>query len=118
MRNLNLNRIKGDYGEKLACRFLTEKGYSIMETNFKNKIGEVDIIATKNDIIILIEVKSRSNTNYGYPFEAVNKRKQDKLRMLAQSYMSLHRLVDVQFRFDIIEVFLKDDKVNHIENAF
>lgn len=118
MSSLNSNKIKGNFGEKLACRYLSDQGYSIIETNFKNRIGEVDIIANKKSIIIFVEVKSRSNINYGYPFEAVNKKKQDKLRKLAQSYISLHTLIDTQFRFDIIEVYLKEGKVNHIENAF
>lgn len=118
MRSLNLNSVKGNFGERLACKYLSEQGYTIIETNFKNKIGEVDIITKKKNIIVFVEVKSRSNINYGYPFEAVNRKKQDKLRRLAQSYIKLHRLIDTQFRFDIIEVYLKEIKVNHIENAF
>ncbi len=102
----------------MAYNYLKEKGYSIIETNFKNKIGEVDIIAKKEYIIIFIEVKARSNINYGHPFESVNSKKQDKLRKLAQSYRKIRGLTDVQFRFDIIEVFLNKGKVNHIENAF
>ncbi|MGO1712280.1 MAG: YraN family protein, partial [Senegalia sp. (in: firmicutes)] len=66
------NKIKGDIGEEIAIKSLLGKGYMILEKNFTTKIGEIDIIAKDKDIVAFIEVKSRLNSNYGNPYEAVN----------------------------------------------
>ncbi|WP_202711318.1 YraN family protein [Sporosalibacterium faouarense] len=112
------NKLKGDYGEKLAMEYLNDNDYIIIERNFRNRIGEIDIIAKKDNIIVFIEVKSRKNSKYGYGYEAVNKRKQDKIIKLANSYINFKNLRSFQFRFDIIEVYFEDCRINHIENAF
>lgn len=112
------NIIKGSYGEKIARDHLIENKYQILEQNLRNNLGEIDIIAKKDNIIVFIEVKSRSTINYGFPYEAVNYRKQSKIINVANTYIKLKKLKDYQFRFDIIEIFLKSKKINHIENAF
>lgn len=118
MKKLKYNRAKGDLGEKLACNYLIEKGYNIINKNYRNKLGEIDIIAKKENIIAFIEVKARSNTNYGYPYEAVNNKKQRKIIDVANSYMKYYNLRNYKFRFDIIEVYFKSRQINHIKNAF
>lgn len=117
---MNNNRNNGIIGENLASNYLLEKGYFILERNFRSKVGEIDIIAQKEQVIIFIEVKARSNINYGFPYESVNYRKQQKIIRTAQNYIKFKGLTDCQFRFDIIEVFLKmnGNKINHIQNAF
>lgn len=117
---MSKNREIGITGENLACNFLLDKGYFILERNFRTKSGEIDIIARNNNIIIFVEVKTRSNNNYGFPYESVNYRKQQKIIRVAQNYINFKRLHDNQFRFDIIEVFFKmgNNKINHIRNAF
>lgn len=110
---------KGKAGEKISRDYLIKNGYKILETNYRNKIGEIDIIALYNEIIVFIEVKSRTNLNYGYAFEAVNFRKQRKIINTSLLYIRSHKLDNFQLRYDIIEVYLtKDLSVNHIENAF
>lgn len=110
---------KGKKGEALAKTFLINKGYTIVETNYKNKIGEIDIIAKLNDIIIFVEVKTRTNLNYGYAFEAVDQRKQRKIINTSLVYIKYKNLNNHQFRYDIIEVYLANKLIiNHIENAF
>lgn len=113
------NLEKGLKGEKIACNYLIDNGYSILERNYKFKTGEIDIIALKENIIIFVEVKARSSTYYGYPYEAVNRKKQEKIIKTAMHYVKLHNIRDIQFRFDVIEVYLsKGNKVNHYTNAF
>ncbi|MBS4536066.1 YraN family protein [Clostridium sp. D2Q-14] len=112
------NRNKGNYGEQTAIEYLLNKDYKILEKNFTTKIGEVDIIAKDNDIVVFIEVKLRRNSKYGYPFEAVDYKKQKKIINVAQLYVKYKKLYNTQLRFDIIEVYLDNNYINHISNAF
>lgn len=115
------NISKGRRGELLCKSYLVSKGYVILDLNYRNKIGEIDIIAldrTKN-ILAFIEVKSRTNLSYGLPYEAVNKNKQRKIINCSQIYVSQRKYLDYQLRYDIVEVYLTQKvKINHIENAF
>lgn len=103
-------------GEKLAVKYLKKQGYNILETNAKNKIAEVDIICEKNDEIVFVEVKSRSNKNYGEAMEAVDIRKQRAYVKFSMAYVVAKLKADKNIRFDVIEVYGED--INHIESAF
>ena len=105
----------GKRGERQAVRYLKLNGYSIVETNYKNPFGEVDIIAEKGDVIAFIEVKTRQNENYGAPSEAVNSRRRLKYVQAAKYYF-YGKQMDRTVRFDIIEILRGE--INHIENAF
>lgn len=106
-------------GETLAIEYLTDKGYVILETNYRNRIGEVDIIAYDSDVLVFVEVKTRLGTNYGYAFESVDSRKQKKIANTSLMYLQKSRMSDVQVRYDVIEVYpMEEEKVNHFENAF
>lgn len=115
-----LNNItKGKSGEELARDFLISKGYRIVTYNYRNKIGEIDIIAFHDDILVFIEVKTRTSTSYGYAFEAVDIRKQKKIINTSLIYIQYNKHNNTQVRYDIIEVYLtKEFKINHLENAF
>ena len=116
---MNSTRSIGIIGENIAHNYLLKKGYKILEKNFRVKAGEIDIIALENKTIVFVEVKSRSNNKYGLPYESVNYRKQQKIIRVAQNYINFKRLMDYQYRFDIIEVYLNsNEKINHIQNAF
>jgi putative endonuclease len=106
----------GNIGETLAAKYLENKGYQILEMNFSNKIGEIDIIAKQKDTIVFVEVKSRISTQFGLPREAVTAHKQYKIRTTALSYLKQKRLLDSLCRFDVIEHL--DGKLTHIENCF
>lgn len=109
----------GKKGEELAKQYLVSQGYNILNVNYKNHIGEIDIIAIKNEVISFIEVKTRTSLNYGYPYEAVNKKKQQKIIHTSMLYIKQRNIRDIQFSYDIIEVYLtRDIKINHIDNAF
>lgn len=117
-----MNRRTGLIGEKLAVNYIKNKGYGILDCNYRTKLGELDIIAKKEDIIIFIEVKTRTSSIFGAPSEAVNYKKQQTIRKLSQQYI-LYKGLDkdcFNYRFDVIEVKLieKKYKICHIENAF
>lgn len=112
----------GNFGENEAEKFLRKNGYKILERNYTTKLGEIDIIAQKDDYICFVEVKTRSNENYGTPRDAVNYHKQKKIISVAKYYM-LTKNKDMFLRFDVIEVVVNKDKtkvekIEHIEDAF
>lgn len=103
-------------GEVEAQKYLVKQKYKILETNFRTKLGEIDIIAFKNDTYVFVEVKARSTGKFGLPREAVDYFKQNKIRQVATEYLIKINKYPANMRFDIIE-FL-DKKLEHIENAF
>ncbi|MDE6583292.1 MAG: YraN family protein [Clostridia bacterium] len=110
------NKIKGDKGEILVQNFLKAKKYQILETNYKNRLGEIDIIAKHENVIVFVEVKARINTDFGRPIEAVNQFKQNKIRKVAELYLQSKNQYYADVRFDVVEVL--DGEITHIENAF
>ncbi|RGT53905.1 YraN family protein [Lachnospira eligens] len=110
-------RAAGADKEQLAARYLVDNGYAVLERNFRNKTGEIDIIAKKDNYIVFVEVKYRSNNKYGYAVEAVNYRKQQIIRRVAQFYMTTrYKSCDIPCRFDVIGI--DGETVTHIKNAF
>ena len=105
----------GFRGESRAVKYLKSGGYKILHRNFRCHFGEVDIIAEREDVLAFIEVKTRTNDNFGAPNEAVTKQRQQRYKNCARFYF-VNREIDCTVRFDIIEV--TPDGVNHIENAF
>lgn len=109
---------KGRVGESIALRYLIDNKANILATNYRINSGEIDIIAKINEELVFIEVKSRTNIKFGYPAEAVDYRKIRKIVNTAKYYISKNNLNNVPIRFDVIEIYLKDKKINHIVNAF
>ena len=87
-----------------------------MEQNYTTKIGEIDIIAQTKDIVVFVEVKARNTVRFGYPREAINAQKQQKIRTVATQYMLANKLMNSKVRFDCIEIL--GDAITHIENCF
>lgn len=115
------NISKGRKGELLGKSYLVKQGYVILDLNYRNKIGEIDIIAfdKKKKILAFVEVKTRTNLEFGLPCEAVNIKKQKKILNCSNIYISQRQYLDYQPRYDIIEVYLaENNRINHIENAF
>lgn len=101
MRN---KRRLGKDGEELAVQFLKDKGYRILEKNYRFGKGEIDIIAKDRDTVIFIEVKSRRSSDFGSPEEAVDFRKQRQLSKLALAWLQKNRLFNrVNCRFDVMK---------------
>lgn len=110
------NKIKGDIGEELATQFLKKEKYKILARNYSTHIGEIDIIATKNSVIVFVEVKARTSNEFGRPAEAVNYRKQQKIHLVAEQYLQKYNLENKEIRFDVIEIF--DGEVTHLKDCF
>lgn len=109
---MKLNHKKtGNFGEEIAARNLEENGYVILNRNFRCRFGEIDIIARDGDTVVFVEVKTRRGRKYGEAEEAVDYRKQRKLRQLAEYYLMKHHLVSQKCRFDVCSVYLDQD--NH-----
>lgn len=110
----------GDQGETLAARHLEAKGYRIVARNYRCPYGEIDIVATQDEYLVFVEVKTRRGKTAYHPGLAVNRKKQDKLRDLGSYYLSEHPDLNLQPRFDVIAVVLTAPQptVEHIENAF
>jgi len=100
--------------EIIATNYLKQKGYKILENNYKNVIGEIDIICKDNDIIVFVEVKYRTSAKFGRPIEAITPHKLMKIRQTATGYLKFKRLLDANIRFDAIEIL--DDEIRHIQN--
>jgi putative endonuclease len=94
----------GDRGEIAACGFLKEKGYEVLEKNYKCKIGEIDVIARRAGRLAFVEIKTRTSLQRGTPQEAVDLKKQEKIFKLAQWYMKEKKLEKAPLAFDVVAV--------------
>jgi putative endonuclease len=108
-------------GEDLASKYLLQKGYKILARNFKSKLGEIDIIAKDKHTICFVEVRTRSNSEKGFPQESITKSKQRKLFRVALGYLKIKDWMNKPARFDIVSVLQsKQDnpEIDLIKNAF
>lgn len=108
----------GKWGENLACKYLEENNYKVIERNFLCRQGEIDIIA--KDIaqkeLVFIEVKTRSNLRYGNPADAVNKQKQKHMVQAIKYYLYKNHIKNISIRVDVVEVYIVQNcKINHIK---
>lgn len=110
----------GEQGEALAIRHLKRAGYKIIETNYRTRLGEIDIIAKDKDTIVFVEVKTRTSVHFGSPKWAVTPQKQKKISMVALYYLKATEQSTARARFDVVAVISNRDKpqVEIIKNAF
>lgn len=113
------HNLLGSKGEMLAARFLLDKGYAVLHYNWHSGHKEIDLIAKERDVLVFVEVKSRSSEIYGDAADAVTPQKINRLISAAEAYVRLND-VDGKFRFDIITVIgsCEPYKIEHIEDAF
>lgn len=110
----------GILAEQLAADYLVNKGYTILSRNYRYLKSEIDIIARLEDLIIIIEVKARSNNNFINPEEAVGKKKIKMLLQGANHFLENYK-EDLEVRFDIVSIIMDKEKrteIIHLENAF
>lgn len=113
-----LHNETGQKGEKLAVEYLLNEGYSILETNWRFKKSEIDIIALKNNELIFVEVKTRTSTFFQEAEESVTLKKQQQIFIGANEYAQSYN-ENIDIRFDIITVVIKTTTdINHIKDAF
>lgn len=113
------HNLLGKKGEMLAARYLLDKGYAILEYNWRSGHKEIDIIAKERDTLVFVEVKSRASNTYGDAADAVTPAKISRLISAAEAYVR-YKKVDSDFRFDIITVVGDGEchAIEHIEEAF
>ena len=111
----------GKKGEDKVAKFLTNRGYTVLKRNYICRLGEIDIIAEKNNTIAFVEVKTRKENSLVKPLEAVDSKKQRRMTLTAEDYITKTQTDNLQPRFDVAEVTVtKDNKyhLNYIKNAF
>lgn len=109
----------GKRGEELATKFLAGKGYTILCNNWYYGKGEIDIVATRDDKMIFVEVKTRESNVFGEPEASVTRRKQRQIIKTADAYIQT-KDINLESRFDVISIILNNKKheIHHIEDAF
>jgi putative endonuclease len=121
---MNFNNNKhievGKIGENLAKKFLEDKGYKIIEQNYKTKYAEIDLVAQDKKCLVFVEVRTKIGENFGSPEETINKKKMRKIQGNAIAYSAFKKW-DGPFRLDAICIVLKPDhsitRLNHYENV-
>ena len=108
----------GRNAEAVAQAFLEQMGYVTLERNYRSGPREIDLVMRDGACVVFVEVKARSRTRYGTPAEFVTASKQKLLTLAAQAYLMKEGLLDSPARFDVVEVYLANGRVSHIENAF
>ena len=120
---MNRKKLLGDSGEALVAEYLRGQGYAIAASQYRCRMGEVDLIAKKQGVLCFVEVKTRSETEHGLPREFVGPKKQKRIRAAAAQYLAQYQL-DCPVRFDVAEVYTKDAgtaenaHIEYLEAAF
>ena len=109
-------RVIGSLQEDLAISYLEENGFEILNRNFKCKIGEIDVIAKKDNVIRFIEVKYRKGNVAGGAFYAINNKKLIKISKIAEFYIMTHNLTDSMFSIDAL--IIENENITYLENIF
>ena len=108
-------------GEKAAQKFLKTRGYRIRETGFRCRHGEIDIIAQQKDCLVFVEVRTKSNLEFGTPEESITQAKKERLIASALTYTATHQNLPPLWRIDVIAIELDDrgkvKRIEIIENA-
>lgn len=116
-------KILGRWGEAAAADYLRRKGYRIVASGYRTRLGEIDLIAENRKVLAFVEVKTRRDASFAEAREAVNYRKQGKIINAAKLYLATHE-TKKELRLDVIEVYAPqgtdtaEPQINHIENAF
>lgn len=108
----------GDYGENIAAEYLSRKGHKIIGRNYRTKSGEIDIITLDGKVLVFVEVKTRKNSDFALAREAVNKKKQQRIKNVAREYITKKYCKYEDVRFDVIEIYTEKKTIQHFENAF
>ncbi|MBC2743888.1 MAG: YraN family protein [Desulfosarcina sp.] len=117
---LNRQQQFGKKSERLAVECLSRMGYRIIETNYRSKLGEIDIIAMEKGTIVFVEVKARASSRFGNPKGAVTPAKQRKISMAALDYLKRSGQTGASARFDVVAIDTASGKtdIEVVKNAF
>ncbi|MBS3898282.1 MAG: YraN family protein [Dethiobacter sp.] len=111
-------KLLGKKGEELAAAYLAGRGYVILARNWCCQSGELDMVAKDGDTLVFIEVKTRRSALCGSPAEAVDARKQERVRLVARHYLYENRTGAAKYRFDVVAVNVTDNTIKIIKDAF
>ncbi len=111
----------GQKGEQAARDYLEKQGYSIIETNYRCRLGEIDIIARDEDMVVIVEVRAKTGLNFGRPEESINQEKARKLHRLALQYIQSNYHREISSRIDLVAVMIEKSSglvkdIKHIKN--
>lgn len=114
-----LHNLLGNKGEMLAARYLMEQGLAIHEYNWRSGHKEIDIVAQERDVIVFVEVKTRTTCEYGDARNAVTPQKQQRIVLAAEAYIKMKK-IDLDVRFDVVTIVGTEDNfvIEHIRDAF
>jgi putative endonuclease len=107
----------GAYGERVAARYLIEQGMTLLDRNWRCPAGEVDLVLRDGQVLVFCEVKTRSDTAYGHPLEAVGDVKTERLLLLAELWMEEHLVRPDDVRLDIVGVLLSRAGAAEVEHV-
>jgi putative endonuclease len=113
--------VLGRRGEDIAAEYLTEHGLVVLDRNWRCRHGELDIVCTDSERLVVCEVKTRSSTRFGLPAEAVDPRKAHRIRLITNSWLAAHAVPWVEVRFDVLAVLAEPGApvcVHHYPAAF
>lgn len=114
--HLSPSQKSGALAEEAAARYLSAMGMRVLARNFRTRCGEIDIVALDGDTLVFVEVKYRKVSGFGAPHEFVTRRKIERMKKAAWTYIERHKLFDAYMRFDVVSV--KPSGIKHFENAF
>lgn len=112
-----MQRKYGSFGEQLATEYIQDQGFKVLFRNWRFKYWELDIVAMDGDILVFVEVKSRTKLDYGQPEQFVDWKKQKNMIRAAESYIRQYKF-EGEIRFDVVSVYLETNKVELIKDAF
>ncbi len=109
----------GQFGESIAKKYLKQKGYKFIDSNYRSRGGEIDLICKTGETLIFVEVKTRSNIAFGYPEEAITKQKRQHLFKAAEKFLLSRPQKSSNMRFDAISIIVKNNRpaeIKHLQN--
>lgn len=112
---MNLKQDLGRYGEDQAAIYLQDRGYEIIDRNWRSPVGEIDLVAKDKDRLVFIEVKTRNGSGYGHPFEAITVNKVARMRRMVAEWCLAKQVSGVKVRLDAVAVLMTGGRV-HIEH--
>ena len=109
----------GRQGEDIAVNYLKSKGFNIIDRRYRVREGEIDIVAEREERLYFIEVKTRRSLSYGYPYEAVNDKKLQRMRSVALKYLEENKIRNKDISFGVVSVLMMGDtiKIEYVEDV-
>ena len=118
---MNPEKLRGDWGEAFTAEYLRKRGYTVVASQYRCRMGEIDLIARKDGVLCFVEVKTRTNLQMGLPREYVTPAKQRRIKKTAMFYLAAHDL-DCPARFDVAEVYTDEGhrtvRLEYLKDAF